>query len=311
VPSPSVSSRPRRRSGALAAAAVTLIAAACSGGTAAASPPAATALVTTISSSLSAVKQFDAHLTLAGTISSSLDGAVASGAAASAAAPLKLDGTAMEIRSDTVAGTSDLSLTLPTALAGGGVSEVIVVGSDVYLKLGPIGTALGVADDGKFHHTTTSTLGALGGLPGASASASADPSQMAQALSAMTDFFDSLSQAPTVTGVTCGNTSCWDLHVVLTPADLAALAAKGASVLASAVPFAPLPTGGMAGLTDVTLDVIARQADGRPAEIKVAVDGGQAGTASADLTLTFDTPMTITAPPADQVVEGFPTFLNP
>ena len=217
----------------------------------------------------------------------------------------------MEIRSDTVAGTSDLSLTLPAALAGGGTSEVIVVGTDVYLKLGPIGTALGVADDGKFHHTTTSTLGALGGLPGASASASADPSQMAQALSAMTAFFDGLAQAPTVTSVTCGSSSCWDLHVVMTPADLATLAAKGASALASAVPFAPLPTGGVSGLTSVTVDVIALQADGRPAEIKVAVDGGPSGTASADVTFTFDTPLTITAPPADQVVEGFPTFLNP
>jgi hypothetical protein len=311
VPSPSLSSRPRRPAGALAAAAVTLIVAACANGTGAATPPAATAVVTTITSSLSAVKQVDAHLTLAGTISSSLDAAASPAAAASAAAPFKLDGTTVEIKSDTVAGTSDLSLTLPAGLAGGGTSEVIVVGTDVYLKLGPIGPALGVADDGKFHHTTTSTLGALGGLPGAAASASADPSHMAQALSAMTDFFNGLSQAPTVTGVTCGNTSCWDLHVVLTPADLATLAAKGASALASAVPFAPLPTGGMAGLTDVTLDVIARQADGRPAEVKVAVDGGQAGTASADLTLTFDTPMAITAPPADQVVEGFPTFLSP
>jgi hypothetical protein len=311
VPTPTPPFRPRRRSAALAAVAVAVMVAACSTGGAAATPPAATALITTITSSLGTVKQVDAHLTLAGTLSSSLDAATPTGAAASAAAPLKLDGTTMEIKSDTAAGTADLSLTLPAGLAGGGTSEVIVVGKDVYLKLGPVGSALGIADDGKFHHTTTSTLGALGGLPGASAEASADPSQMAQALSAMTDFFNGLAQAPTVTAVTCGSTSCWDLHVVLTPADLAGLAAKGASALASAVPFAPLPTGGVAGLAGVTLDVIAQQADGRPAEIKVAIDEGPAGSASADLTFSFDTPMTIAAPPADQVVEGFPSFLNP
>jgi hypothetical protein len=310
VPS-SILPRPSRRGwGLLASAALVLSAAACSSGTANATPPDASGLLTTISSSLASVKQVDAHLALTGTITPSPD-AAASGAAATAAAPVKLDGTVVEVKSDTVAGSTDATLTLPAGIGGGGTSEVIVVGSDVYLKLGPIGTAMGLTDDGKYHHTTTTALGGLGGLPVASAEASVDPSQMAQALSAMNTFFAGLAQQPTIAAVSCGSASCWDLHVVLGPADLASLAAKGASALASEIPFAPLPTAGLGSLGSVALDVIARQADGRPSEIKVAVDGGAQGSASADLTFTFDTPLTISAPSADQVVEGFPGLLQP
>ncbi len=298
----------RRRWGVLASAALAISVVACSSGAANPTPPDASGLLTTISSSLTSVKQVDARLTLAGTITSSLDAAASP--AATAAAPVKLDGTVVEVKSDTVAGSTDATLTLPAGIAGGGTSEAIVVGADVYLKLGPLGTAMGLADDGKYHHTTSAALGGLGGLPVASAEASADPSQMAQALSAMSDFFSGLAQQPTVAAVSCGGASCWDLHVVLGAADLAGLAAKGASALASAVPFA-LPTAGLGSVGSVTLDVIARQDGGRPSEIKVAVDGGAQGSASADLTFTFDTPLTIDAPAAAQVVEGFPGLLQP
>ena len=310
MPSPILPRPSRHGWGVLASAALALSLVACSSGAANPTPPDASGLLTAISSSLASVKQVDARLTLAGTITSPPD-AAASGAAATAAAPLKLDGTVVEIKSDTVAGSTDATLTLPSGLAGGGTSEAIVVGTDVYLKLGPIGTAMGLADDGKYHHTTSAALGGLGGLPVASAAASADPSQMAQALSAMNDFFSGLAQQPTVAAVSCGAASCWDLHVVLGPADLAKLAAKGASALASAVPFAPLPTAGLGSVGSVTMDVIARQDGGRPSEIKVAVDGGAQGSASADLTFTFDTPLTIAAPAAAQVVEGFPGLLQP
>ena len=305
----SILRRPYRRGwGVLAPAALALAVAACSSGAANPTPPDASGLLATMSSSLATVKQVDAHLALAGTISASPE-AAASGSATPAA--VQLDGTAVELQSDTVAGTIDATLTLPAGIAGGGTSEVIVVGSDVYLKLGPIGTAMGLTDDGKYHHTTTAALGGLGGLPVASAEASADPSQMAQALSTMSTFFTGLAQAPTVAAVSCGSASCWDLHVALSPADLASLAAKGASALASEIPFGALPTTDLGSVGGVTLDVIARQDDGRPSEIKVAVDGGAQGSASADLTFTFDTPLTIGAPPADQVVEGFPGLLQP
>lgn len=314
MPSSTLPRVSRRHRGALALAALALVVAACSsGGAADPTPPDANGVVTAISASLDTVKQIDAHLTLAGTFTSSADVVAASGAGASGA-PVTLDGTIVELKSDKVAGSTDVTLTLPAGIAGGGSSEAIVVGSDIYLKLGPIGTAMGLADDGKYHHTTTTTLGALGGLGGgpvASAEASVDPSHMAQALSAMTDFLSGLSQQPTVASVSCAGASCWDLHVVLGPADLATLAAKGASALASAMPLGPLPTAGLAAVGSVTLDVIARQDGGRPSEIKVVVDGGSAGTASADLTFTFDTPLSISAPPAAQVVEGFPGLLQP
>jgi len=134
---------------------------------------------------------------------------------------------------------------------------------------------------------------------------------MAQALTAMDTFFTGLAQQPTVTAVSCGSASCWDLHVVLGAADLTRLAAQGASALASAVPFAALPSDGLGSLGSVTLDVVARQDNGRPSEVKVVVDGGAQGSASADLTFTFDTPLSISAPAADQVVEGFPGLVLP
>jgi len=313
VPSSTLPRSSHRRWGVLASAALAISLAACSSGAANPTPPDASGLVSAITSSLETVKQVDAHLTLAGTFTSSPDAAAASGAGATAA-QVKLDGTALEAKIDEVAGSADVTVTLPATVGGGGTSEVIVVGSDLYLKLGPVGTALGLPDDGKYHHTTTAALGGLGGLSGlpvASAEASADPSQMAQALSAMNGFFSGLAQQPTVTSTSCGGASCWDLHVVLGPADLASLAAKGAGALASAMPFGPLPTAGLDTLGSVTLDVIARQDDGRPSEIKVAIDGGSSGTASADLTFTFDTPLAITAPPAGQVVEGFPGLSLP
>jgi len=309
VPSPNLPRPPRRGRVLLASAALACTVLACSSGAASPTPPDASGLLATISSSLATVKQVDARLTLAGTITAPPD-AAASGAATTGA-PVKLDGTAVEVKSDTVTGSVDATLTLPAGLAGGGTSEVIVVGPDVYLKLGPLGTVMGIADDGKYHHTTSAALSGLGGLPVASAEASANPSQVAQALGSMSAFLSGLAQPPAVTAVSCGSASCWDLHVVLGPADLASLAAKSASALASAVPFAPLPTAGLGSLGSVTLDVVARQDSGRPGEIKVAIDGGAQGSASADLTFTFDTPLSISAPAADQVVEGFPGLVLP
>lgn len=309
MPASLPSGQPRRARRLVAAAVLLVSVAACSSGAASPTPPDASGLLSAISSSLATVKQVDARLTLAGTITSTPDAAASP--AATAPAPVKLDGTVVEVKSDTVSGSVDATLTLPAGIAGGGTSEAIVVATDVYLKLGPLGTAMGLADDGKYHHTTTTALGGLGGLPVASAEASADPSQMAQALSAMDDVFSGLAQQPTVTSAACGSASCWDLHVVLGAPDLAKLAAKGASALASAVPFAPLPTSGLGAVGSVTLDVIARQDGGRPSEIKVAVDGGAQGSASADLTFTFDTPLSISAPSVDQVVEGFPGLTLP
>ncbi|HTS15061.1 MAG TPA: hypothetical protein VMH24_05295 [Candidatus Sulfotelmatobacter sp.] len=293
----------------LAIGAATLVVAACSAGTAA-TPPAPTDLMAAISASLATVKQMDARLTLAGTFTPSGADATASGAA-SPAAPVTLDGTAVEVKSDQATGAADIVVTLPAGLGGGGTSELIATGTDIYLKLGPVGTALGLADDGKYHHTTAAALGGLGGLPMASAEASADPSQVAQAMSALQTFLGGLSEAPTTTAVSCGSATCWDLHVVLTAGDLTRLAAQGASALASAMPFGPLPTSAISSVGSVTLDVIARQDTSRPAEIKAAVDGAAAGSASADLTFTFDTPLAITAPPAEQVVEGFPSLFGP
>ena len=125
---PSTLPHPSRRGwGVLASAALVLSVAACSSGAANATPPDASGLLTTISSSLATVKQVDAHLALTGTITPSPD-AAASGDAATAAAPVKLDGTVVELKSDTVAGATDVTLTLPAGIAGGGTSEVIVVG---------------------------------------------------------------------------------------------------------------------------------------------------------------------------------------
>ena len=111
--------------------------------------------------------------------------------------------------------------------------------------------------------------------------------------------------------MSCGSATCWDLHVVLTADDVARLATQGADALASAVPMAGLAAGEATALKSITLDVLADQADSRPAEVKATVDAGDAGTATADLTLSYDQALHIQAPPADQVVEGFPTFTLP
>jgi hypothetical protein len=261
-------------------------------------------LMSLTGSSLDSVKTADIKVTLSGT----LHAAATPGADTSAGAglggllgtgDLALDGTSLEFKVDTPSKAVDITFATPSAIGVSG--EVIVVGSDTYLKLGSLGAMLGMPDDGKFHHVSSTALASLAPLP--AASASADPQQVQKLLDALKTALDGLASKPTLTTVSCGSGSCWALHVTLTAADIAKLSADSAGALGSN-PLAGTAAGAAGSLQSLTLDLLVRQDDKRPAELKMSLDAGAQGTLGVDVTMAFDTPLTIAAPPADQVVEG-------
>jgi hypothetical protein len=191
------------------------------------------------------------------------------------AGPLDLTGTTVEGDIDLANGNAQASFSAPTLFGLSG--ELIVIGEDSYLKISLLGD-----EYQKSTNTADDPTGAL-----------SDPQQ---AIADLQKALDELPTPPTKgPDEKCGDADCYRVTIDVPTTDVGG--ALG-GVLGSAAP----DVSGSA-----TIDVWVRQDDLRPAKVVVTADGGAEGTITVTLELTrWDEPVSISAPPADQVVESSP-----
>ena len=203
---------------------------------------------------------------LDGSITANLTGASGQGT------PISLTGTTASADVDITAGSAHATFTVPAFL--GLTGELIQIDGKSYLKTSLTGdhyTVENVADSLPVNPTDTKSLidnvGDLLSKPGV------DP----------------------VKGddVACGSTQCYTVKIELTPDELNALSAGG-----------PIPSGLPVDLGSASLSLTVRveKATTRLAGIAATVAMGEQGSLTFDLSLSkWDEPVTISAPPADQI----------
>ena len=104
----------------------------------------------------------------------------------------------------------------------------------------------------------------------------------------------------------CGDADCYRVTIPVPVSGLAGALAVGPGGAAGS------PAAGGAEGTGGTIDLWVRTSDLRPARLVVTADGGSQGRLTITVQLTrWDEPVSISAPPADQVDEGAPPSLGP
>jgi hypothetical protein len=262
------------------------------------SAPALTDPVAVLQQSIAATQNlhsFHAHATLSGTIQADLTGT-------GSTAPLDLSGTTADIDADLVNKAVHISASIPALL--GATADIIVIGDDTWTKVSLLGP--------KYQHSTASSMldsFAPGTSGAASSAAPVDPKQIGDQLKTA---LGKLSTPPKLgADVQCGDTTCYDVTITLTSADIDALggslggglggglggsAAPGASAAPSAA------ASGSAAPMSATIEIQVRKNDLYPAKIVATVDAGAQGKLTGTIEFSaFNQPVTITAPPADQV----------
>ena len=266
----------------LASAAVAL--AACQGNASPTPPPiSVNDLLTKTVASLTSVKTAHLQIDLSGTISANLTG----GATASGGGSIDLKGTTATIDVDVASQSAHVTALAPGFLNSG--ADIIATGGNAYYKLtGPL------SQSDKYFKVALPNA-----VPGTSASAIPDPSAaVADLQSALASLQPQLSKLPApVMGApqSCGDTSCYTVTYHVTSSDLAALS--------SAAPVASIMSG------DLTVELLVRQSDNRPAKVTVNINGGAQGSIAIVIGATYDAPVSIAAPSPDQVTEGGGTGL--
>jgi hypothetical protein len=189
--------------------------------------------------------------------------------------PLELTGTTVEGDIDLAGKNAQVSFSAPTLFGLGG--ELIVIGPDSYLKVSLLGD--------KYQKSTNAADNPTGAL--------SDPQQtIADLEKALKDLPTPPTKAP---DEKCGDAECYRVTVDIPTTDVGG--ALG-GVLGSAAP-------GVSG--SGTIDVWVNKATLRPAKLVITADGGAEGTITATVELTrWDEAVSISAPPADEVVESSP-----
>ena len=166
------------------------------------------------------------------------------------------------------------SVDAPTLL--GTKLDALVVGNAAYYKVaGPLAAFLNASAD---KYTKVD-------VPAPSAAPSSGIAGMDDAVNQLKQGLDKLPTPPTKQAdEKCGDQDCYHVTVSLKAADLQAIE-PSASVNA-----------------DTTLDIWTRKSDYRPAKITVSVTSADIGTVGMTFAFTYDTSVSVDAPPADQIV---------
>jgi len=169
-----------------------------------------------------------------------------------------------------------LNLDAPTLL--GTAVDVIAVDNSAYLKIvGPLAAMAGANASGKY----TKMDAGSGDVP----QEATDP---AKAIAELEQELAKLPKPPQkLADEKCGDTDCYHVQLALSADELAAVSGGSADAAGS-----------------VTLDVLTRKNDLRPARIAFTFDGGTSGTVTGTFELTYDQAVNISAPPADQIAGG-------
>jgi hypothetical protein len=240
----------------------------------AASAPALTdprAIVTAALGTIQAAKSVHLEATLDGSINADLTGGGAGGSA------IALTGTTASADVDIAAGNAHATFTVPAFL--GLTGELIQIGDTSYVKTSLSGD--------KFQSQK-----AVDSLPLA-------PTDTKTIVDNIGEFLNKPGVDP-VKGddVACGSVQCYTVKIELTPAELNALGGPEAGAVASELPV---------DLSSASLNLTIRveKDSNRLAGLAVSVAMGDQGSLSVDLAFSkWDQPVTVTAPPADQVQAG-------
>ena len=192
------------------------------------------------------------------------------------AGSLDLKGTTLDIATDIAAKAFRLNVSAPSFL--GTTADVIVVDNAAYLKVtGPAAAMLGADPGGKYKKTDVPE-------------ASGDPGKLAEdPLKAIDEFRTALDKLPAPTKAAdekCGDQDCYHIVLKATDKDLATVSSQAS---AANTPFT------------LTIDVYSRKTDLRPARLALGLDAGAQGNGVVTFTMTYDQPVSITAPSADQI----------
>jgi hypothetical protein len=166
------------------------------------------------------------------------------------------------------------SVDAPTLL--GTKLDALLIGDAAYYKIaGPLAAMLGASAD---KYTKVD-------VPMPSAAPSADIAGMTDAMNQLKQGLDKLPTAPVkAADEKCGDQDCYHVTLKVSAADMKTLDPT-ASVNA-----------------DTTLDVWSHKSDYRPAKMTFNVTSVDLGTVGMTLQFTYDTSVSVDAPPADQVV---------
>lgn len=223
-------------------------------------------------------KSVHLEVEVTGSLAAGLGGQAAGGS-------LDLEGTTAEADVDLAAGNVRGSFAAPALPGLDG--QLIAIDRVAYLRVDLLGPRY-------------RKLAGGGGL----LAALADPRR---AISELRQALDELPGPPRkAPDETCGDADCYRVTIPVPVTGLAGALGDGLG----GVPGWPAP-GGADG-TGGTIDLWVRTSDLRPARLVVTADGGSQGTLTITVQLTrWDQPVSISAPPADQVDEGAPPSLAP
>lgn len=249
------------------AAAVALLASACGGGTAGPVLTDPTEIITAALKSTESATSVHIDATVDGVVPVALPGS-------STATEVKLTGTTASADADLANGLARATFAVPAVLGLAG--ELISTDGTTYLKTTLTGPKFKVVDGGS-------------ALP-------VDPTNMSGLVDNLGDFLLKPGVDP-VKGedVSCGGKQCYTIIVDLTAEELAAILGDGA-------------TGLPVDVTGATLKLTVRVEQETPNHLAgISLTVGLPGDETLNAELTFskwDEPVTITAPPADQVDAG-------
>jgi len=181
----------------------------------------------------------------------------------------------------TMSGAIDVSnkslkfnLKAPTVL--GTEIDALVVGNTAYYKIEGMLAAMLGGTAGKYTKSD---------VPTASGDPVADATDITKAISEIQAALAKLPTPPTKgADEKCGNQDCYHVTTKLTAADLKALDPTAAA---------------MNG--DVTFDIWTQKSDYRPAKLSFSATSAEIGTFGMTLEVKYDVPVSVQAPPADQV----------
>ena len=208
------------------------------------------------------------------TLSGKVDPGALSGTAGSGVT-MDLSGSTLEGDLDVADVEGKFTVSIPALL--GFSAELVSTGGTAYVK-----TSL--SPDGKYHKVDTSSITSGLPLPSLPTAASPDPSAVAAAIDQLKAQLDKLTTPPTkLADEKIGDQDCYHVQFKISAADMPEASAS-------------------LGSGSITVDVWTRKSDYRPARITLAVDAGaQANLAATVDFTTYDAPVTVSTPPADQI----------
>jgi hypothetical protein len=192
-------------------------------------------------------------------------------------------GGSLDLSSTTIAGAADVpnqkaKITIDAPSLMGTKLEAIVVDGFSYVKIDGLLAGMAGLESGTYTKSA---------IPEASGEPVTNDAEIDKQIEEFQKALDELPNPPTKEAdVKCGDLDCYHIKIEASSEDMAEVAPEAEQVSG-----------------DVTIDLLVRKSDLRPAQLKVSVTTEEMGTVGITLDFKYDGTVDVSAPPADQVVE--------